>query len=375
MLQHGWFNLTAMERPLDLSLSHSIQACRKLTALAHSNFAPAFALLPAAKRQAMEILYAYTRFTDDIADLPDYSPEGYSILVSQRRKKQKFNQWVGALETVLGKVGDEHVPQIDPKDEQTFQHIAEQFPGCGGLVFLPALKMIVDTYNIPREPLFHLVDGIEWDIERKPFATFDDSAEYCHQVATSVGFASLAIWGTTEPLFSEAVVKAAKACGVAFQWTNILRDLQEDYLNGRIYLPQSELQRFGFTDKQFGSILDGAGWAAQKKPPKKGGANVQYSHQNMLKEMEKFEEKFLKLMTHELHRCEVYYEHSLPLYEFIHRSSRRAFGLMWNYYYSLYRKICQNPLQVTKNTRVRLSAYRKSRLWFHWRFMPCLKLR
>jgi len=364
-----------MERRLKLSLSQSIWACRQLTALAHSNFAPAFTLLPPAKRLAMEILYAYTRFTDDLADLPDYSPDGSSIIISPRRKKQRLNQWVGALEAVLGRIGDENVSQIDPKDEDVFQHIAEQFPGCGGLVFLPALKMIVDKYNIPREPLFHLIDGIESDMEPKPFATFDDCADYCHQVATSVGFASLAIWGTTEPLFSEPVIKAAKACGVAFQWTNIVRDMLEDYRNGRIYLPQSELQRFGLTDKQFGSILDGAAWAAQKRPPEKRETHDHYAFRDMIREMEKFEEKFLKLVSHQLNRCEVYYENSAPLYRLIHRDSRRTFGLMWSYYHALYRKICRNPWLVTKENRIRLSTYRKFRFWFRWRFLPCRKLR
>ena len=359
-----------MESQYNLTLSHSIQACRSLTALAHSNFVPAFALLPAAKRQAVEILYAYTRFTDDIADLPDYNPEGETVEISLRRKKQKFNQWVSAVETVLGKVGDENCPSIDPHDEKAFQRIAEQFPGCGGLVFLPALKMIVDKFRIPREPLFHLIDGVESDLEPKPFATFDDCVDYCHQVATSVGFALLAIWGTTEPLFSESVVKAAKACGVAFQWTNIVRDMLEDYQSGRIYLPQSELQRFGLTDKQFGSLLDGAGWAEQKKPPPNKKNRDAYAHQNMMREMENFEEKFLKLLSHQLQRCEIYYENSIPLFELIYWDSRRTFGLMWSYYYSLYRKIARNPMLITQATRVQLSPYRQLRLWFRWRFLP-----
>jgi phytoene/squalene synthetase len=323
----------------------------------------------------MEILYAYTRFTDDIVDLPDFSPEGATIEVSPRRKKQKLNQWVGAIEAVLGKAGDENVPQINPQDENAFQDIAQHFPGCGGLVFLPALKMIVDKYKIPLQPLFHLIDGIESDMDPKPFNTFEDSVDYCHQVATSVGFASLAIWGTTEPLFSDPVIKAAKACGVAFQWTNIVRDMLEDCRNGRIYLPETEIQRFGLTDKQFGSLLEGADWAAQKKPPRRGETDDPYAHQNMLKEMEKFDEKFLKLISHQLNRCEAYYENSLPLYPLIHRDSRRSFGLMWSYYHSLFRKIRRNPLLVTRERRVRLSSHRKFRLWFHWRFMPCWRLR
>ena len=364
-----------MDQRINLSLSRSIRACQQLTALAHSNFAPAFALLPSAKREAMEILYAFNRFTDDIADMPDFNAEGDTIVTSPRRKKQKFNQWVGALETVLGRIGDATVPQIDPKDEKVFLRIAEEFPGCGGLVFLPALKMIVNKYNIPREPLFHLLDGIESDMDPKPFETFDDSADYCHQVATSVGFASLAIWGTNEPLFSEPVVKAAKACGIAFQWTNIVRDMLEDYRNGRIYLPLAELKRAGLTDKQFGSLLNGTDWAAEKKPPKDKTGHDHYAFQDMVREMEKFEEKFLKLMSLQLNRCEVYYENSAPLYHMIHRDSQRTFGLMWSYYYALYRRMSQNPWLVTKENRVRLSLYQRLRLWFRWRFLWCRKLR
>ena len=361
----------------NLSLSVSIQACQRLTAKAHSNFAPAFAMLPAAKRQAMEILYAYTRFTDDLVDMPDIDPaSGKTLEVSPRRRKQKLNQWVSAMEAVFGRVGDETIPQIDPSDESAFQEIAQKFPGCAGLIFLPALKMIVDNFKIPREPLYHLIDGVESDMTPKPFATFDHSIDYCHQVATSVGFASLAIWGTNEPLFSEVVIKAAKACGIAFQWTNIIRDMLEDYRNGRIYLPQSELQRFGLTEKQFGALVDGADWAAKKKPPKKGeNSNDSYGFQNMIVEMEKFEEKFFRLMVHQLNRCEIYYENSIPLYRLIHRDSQRTFGMMWSRYYALYRNICRNPLLITRENRVRLSFHQRLWLWFRWHWMPCRHLR
>ena len=352
----------------DLSLTHSIRACQQLAALAHSSFAPAFTLLPYTKRQAMEILYAYTRFTDDIADLPDFDPStGDTVEISPRRRKQKFNQWIGAVEAVLGKIGEEDAPQIDPHDEKTFQEIAQQFPGCGGLVFLPALKMIVDNFNIPREPLFHLIDGVESDMNWKPFPTFDDCTDYCHQVATSVGFASLAIWGTVEPLFSEPVIKAAKACGMAFQWTNIIRDMLEDYRNGRIYLPQTELQRFGLSEKQLGLLLDSAGWTAQKKPPKK--VENSYGFPEMLKEMEHLEEKFFRLLAHQFNRCEIYYENSLPLFKVIHRDARQTFGMMWSSYNALFRKIQRSPLLITREKRVRLSFCQKFWLWFRWRFL------
>lgn len=358
------------------SLSRSVQACKQLTALSRSNFAPAFALLPSAKRQAMQILYAYTRFTDDLVDLPDFDPKtGQEIPINLRRKKQKLNQWVSVLEAVLGKIGEPHGSITSAEDEAGFEKLAKQFLGCGGLVLLPALKMIVDKFQIPKEPLFHLIDGIEYDLEPKPFELFDDSAEYCHQVATSVGFVSLAIWGTKTPLFSDNVIKAAKACGIAFQWTNILRDLYEDYHNGRIYLPQDELQRLGLTPNQFGTILDREKWMGQKNLPKNTETQERYTQQQYQKEVEQFEEKFLKLMQRELNRCEVYYENSMPLYKIINKDSRRMFGLMWNTYYELFNKMRRNPWQVCSAKRVRLRRFKKLQLWLHWRFMPCFRLR
>ena len=358
-----------MTQHLNLTLSGSIQACQQLTHLANSNFVPAFALLPEDKRLAMEIFYAYTRFTDDIVDLPDFTDSGTDIEISLRRRKQKLNQWAAALESVFGKIGDPNPPpQIDPKDEKTFRQIAEQFPNCGGVIFLPALKMIVDKHKIPRESLFHLIEGVESDMEPRRFETFDDCLDYCHQVASSVGFASLSIWGTSEPLFSEPVVQAAKACGVAFQWTNIVRDLLEDFRNGRIYLPLSELQRFGITENQFGALLDGAQWNAQKQPPKKGSEYDQFAFRDGIREMEKLEVQFRKLLAYQLDRCETYYANSLPLFDLINRDSRQAFGLMWGYYYALYRKILHNPLLVTREKRIRLSSFQKLRLWLRWRF-------
>jgi len=95
----------------------------------------------------------------------------------------------------------------------------------------------------------------------------------------------------------------------------------------------------------------------------------------MVREMEKFEAKFLNLILYQLDRCEVYYVNSVPIYRLIHRDSRRTFGMMWSYYHALYRKIRRNPLLITRENRVRLSSYRRFRLWFRWRLMPCLKLR
>jgi len=359
----------------DYSLRSSIRICKRITQTSNSSFVPAFSLLPTAKREAMEILYAYTRFTDDLVDQPDIDPQtGAAIPANMRRKLQKLNQWVAALETTLGSLSGTTAKITDANDAAAFLAMEQNFPGCNGLELLPALKMIVDRFRIPREPLFHLIDGVESDIEPRTFETFDDCTDYCHQVATSVGFASLAIWGTTEPLFSDPVVRAAKACGIAFQWTNILRDLAEDIRNGRFYLPQNELHRSGLTENQFNSLLDRKTWNEQKKKPKNFSESDQYAFNEMLHRMENFEEKFNKLIQTQLERCEIYYTNAAMLYPLIQRDSRRVYGMMWSRYYALFRKIQSRPLRITKN-RVQLSPFEKLRLLLRWKLLPCRRLK
>lgn len=356
------------------SLAQSIQACRKLAYASNSNFLPAFSFLPHDKREAMFILYAYNRFTDDLVDSPDINPEtGEALPVSPRRKRQKLNQWIKALEVTLGEIGG-LTPLIRTHgDEAAFSHLEEQFVGCQGLIYLPALKMIVEQFRIPIEALFHLFDGVEADIEPQTFETFDSCADYCHQVATSVGFASLAIWGTTEPLFSERVVKAAKACGIAFQWTNILRDLFEDLSQGRVYLPQNEIRFSGLTVNQIKSILDRQSWLEQKRKPKDLPQAEQFGFNEMRNRMEDFEERFLKLMTRQLERCEIYYDNAAPLYGLIDPKCRKTFGIMWSSYYTLFQELRKYPFG--KGTRIRLSFAQRLKLLLRWKCLPCRRLK
>lgn len=360
------------------TVKESVLICRRLTRMSNSSFVPAFSLLPRAKREAMEILYAFNRFTDDLIDLPDVDPKtGRPIPTSPRRKRQKLNQWVGALEAVFGGMPgtpNEQPLIADSTDAAGFQALEKKFAGCSGLVLLPALKMIVERFNMPIDPFFHLIEGIDSDIEPRRFEMFEDCADYCHQVATSVGFSSLAIWGTTEPLFSDHVLKAAKACGIAFQWTNILRDLVEDFGEGRIYLPMDEIQRAGLTEAQFGSLLDRKSWDEMKKKPKDKSQFDPYAHADLLRQLESFEIKFDALLQKQFERCEIYYANAAPLYKLINRDSRRVYGMMWNRYYKLFHKIRRNPKRLLRG-RVCLSDGQKIRLFLRWRLLPCLRLK
>lgn len=359
------------------TIQESVQACRRLTRASHSSFAPAFSLLPRAKREAMEVLYAFNRYTDDLVDMPDIDTKtGQIIQTSPRRKRQKLNQWIKVLESVFGGIPgtpDEQPLITDSSDTSGFQNIATRFPAVaadgGGLIYLPALKMIVERFQMPIDPFFHLIEGVESDIEPRTFENFDDCADYCHQVATSVGISSLAIWGTTEPLFSDPVLKAAKACGIAFQWTNILRDLVEDRMEGRIYLPQDEIKRAGLTDSQLRDMLDWESWNAMKKKPGDKNQFDSYAHADMIRQMDHFEEKLLALLQKQFERCEIYYMNSAPLYRMIGRDSRRVFGLMWSRYHKLYKKMRRRPRRLLDG-RVRLSSAQKLRMMLRWKLLP-----
>jgi phytoene synthase len=346
-----------------------------LTRQSNSNFYPAFSFLSKDRREAMEILYAYTRFTDDLVDVPDVDPvTGALVPVSLRRKRQKLNQWCAALEAVIGSINSNSCQINDPNDAASFEKLSANFPGCEGFILLPAIKMIVDKYSIPVHPFYHLIEGVDSDIEPRRFETFDDLADYCHQVATSVGFASLAIWGTVKPLFSDDVVRAAKATGIAFQLTNILRDLTRDFNDGRIYLPMNEITRFGLTENQFGSLLDRKTWNAEKNINGKEFGLDEYSIKNRDQQMKKFEDKFNQILGKQFERCDIYYTNSAPLYNLIEPANRKVFGMMWSRYYKLFKIMQHNPLKILLNKKITLSTCQKLSIYLRWKLLPKSRL-
>ena len=150
----------------------SYRACRRLTRQAGSNFSAAFCLLPAAKRRAMDALYAFMRQSDDLADDP---PPG-------RSPGEVLWQWRTALERALsGDVPwkDGTLAAIDPR----------------GQAILPAVVQTVREFLIPPESLLAVLDGVAMDLEPRVYATFDELAVYCERVASAVGLACIHVWG------------------------------------------------------------------------------------------------------------------------------------------------------------------------------------
>ncbi len=192
----------------DQTLQSSYRFCGALTRRQAQNFYCAFLLLPRIPRRSMYALYSFLRRTDDLADEP----------ASAMDKARALEAWRLELEAALA-------------------GLETAWPG------LPALADTVARHRIPANLLHNVIDGVSMDVESRRFATFDDLADYCHHVASVVGLGCLHIWGYRSD--GGKAEQFAESCGIALQLTNIIRDVREDARNGRIYLPEEDLARFG----------------------------------------------------------------------------------------------------------------------------------
>jgi phytoene synthase len=190
------------------ALEASYRFCASEARREARNFYSAFLLLPRQRRWAMCALYAFLRRTDDLVDEPGSAAE----------KAQLLNGWRGQLDLAL----------------------------AGEPAAWPGLLALADTiarHGIPAQLLHEVIDGVWMDVHPRLYGTFQDLAGYCHHVASVVGLSCLHIWGyRSEGGRAETL---AEHCGIALQLTNIIRDVREDACNGRIYLPQDDLARFG----------------------------------------------------------------------------------------------------------------------------------
>jgi 15-cis-phytoene synthase len=198
-----------MERGLQLSY----EFCGALARREARNFYCAFLLLPAQERRSMCALYAFLRHTDDLADEPARAVD----------KARALDAWRRELDSALAGLGT----------------------AWSGF---PALADTVSRHGIPADLLVKAIDGVSMDIEPHRFATFDDLSDYCHLVASVVGLCCLHIWGYRSE--GGKAERLAESCGIALQLTNIIRDVGEDARNGRVYLPEEDLERFGVREEQ-----------------------------------------------------------------------------------------------------------------------------
>ncbi|MGN7610781.1 phytoene/squalene synthase family protein [Magnetococcales bacterium HHB-1] len=186
--------------------------CRDITRRSGSSFLPAFRWLPEPKRSAMFALYAFCRKVDDIVDHPR-TPHIAQI---------KLHWWREEVERLFQ--GEARHP------------IAEE------------LQRLNHFFTFKPEPFLTLLDGMAQDLHKNRFDTFNDLENYCHQVASSVGETALIIFLSSQKEISFPNRTYARHLGLAFQLTNILRDVNNDADRGRIYLPLDLLKRHGVTE-------------------------------------------------------------------------------------------------------------------------------
>ncbi len=211
-----------------ISVSRSYDECHRIARAAHSNFYYAFFLLPKPRRDALAALYAFMRLVDDVAD------EGDDLAAKQRG----LADWRAALDDAV--TGERKV--VDGSTA-----LVSSAP-TGAAEVLPALVDTMQHFKMPARYLHDLISGAEMDLTLRSYPTFDRLREYCYRVAGTVGLTCTHVFGFSDP----RALDLAEKLGLAFQLTNIIRDVHEDYVVGRVYLPEEDLARYGVSPQDFG---------------------------------------------------------------------------------------------------------------------------
>ena len=264
--------------------------CQSILKKSGSNFALPLRLLSPEKRRGSNALYAFCRLADDIID-------GEGALSD---KSQAIDEFERMLRSALnGQVVDDPV--------------------------LRSIACTADRYTIPHEHLFAIVKGVRSDLTQSRYETTDDLIEYCRRVASAVGLAAVPIWGLRRGISSEDWVPPADACGLAFQWTNILRDVVEDRERGRVYISGESFREAG-CDVQ--DLLAGRIGSA-----------------------------FKVLASNEVSRANRWFAEARQLDEFLSIDGQRVFRAMYGVYRELFRSVEQAGSEVFIQ-RVRASKWR-----------------
>ncbi len=280
-----------------MELTEAYRECERITWTQARNFAYGIRLLPAGKRRGLAVIYAFARRIDDIGDGTMPAQEKIAALEEARR---------AVLDLSLRNPGD----LASPDD--------------------PVLLALADTgrnFPVPVQAFGELIDGCVADVRGTHYETFDDLLYYCRCVAGSIGRLSLGIFGTSgDP---EEASRLADSLGVGLQLTNILRDIREDYANGRVYLPAEDLAKFDCD------------------PTTLGPDNRTQSP------------AFTKLVEFEAERARDWYATGMQLLPMLDRRSAACTGAMAGIYRRLLDRIAAQPAAVLRG-RMSLSAGEKA---------------
>jgi squalene synthase HpnC len=211
-----------------IEIAHSYSECHRIARAARSNFYYAFYLLPKPKRDGLAALYAFMRLVDDVADV------GENLETTQRG----LAKWRAAFdEAVTGRSQFFDGTAVTPLG----------VPVYGEIEVLPALVDTMRRYKMPARYLHDLIAGAEMDLIVKSYPTLDRLREYCYRVAGTVGLTCTHVFGFRDP----RALDLAERLGLAFQLTNIIRDVHEDAALGRVYIPDEDLARYGVSPEDF----------------------------------------------------------------------------------------------------------------------------
>ncbi|HET7731669.1 MAG TPA: presqualene diphosphate synthase HpnD [Usitatibacter sp.] len=266
--------------------------CQRKAAASGSSFYYSFLFLPSERRRAITALYAFCREVDDVVD--EVADAGLA--------RVKLAWW----RTEVANLFDGHP-----------QHPVTQ-----------ALAPHVRAYGIDALRMNEIIDGMEMDLSYHRYPDFGSLKVYCHRAAGVVGQLSASIFGYQDP----RTLEYAEALGIAFQLTNIIRDVGEDARRGRVYIPADELGRFGITPDDLLA--------------RRGG------------------ERFVELMAFQADRAESYYDEAFAKLPPGDRGSQRAGLIMAAIYRTLLAEIRRDRFQVL-DQRIALTPLRK--LWIAWR--------
>lgn len=281
------------------SVQDSYRICREIARREAKNFYYAFVALPWHKRDAICAVYAFMRHADDLSD-------DESLSIEQRRLN--LNAWLDAW------------------------HRAASGEASSDPVFI-ALADAQARFQIPCALLDRLVQGTAMDLDRPipgqydTYPTFEDLYHYCYLVASVVGLVCIRIFGYTDP----RAEKLAEETGIAFQLTNILRDVREDFERGRIYLPTEDLARHSVSIADLASLIS--------KP--RGLSPNEYT-----------------LLDAEAKRAEHYYRSGYALLPLISPDSRPALRVLIDIYHALLRRIERHNYAVF-STRISVPTQQK----------------
>lgn len=269
------------------------QYCQDKAATSGSSFYYSFLFLPKPRRQAITALYAFCREVDDIAD----------ECTDPNIARTKLGWWR--------------------------MEIANLFRGNPQHPVTHALQPAIKEYDLSEEHFQEIIDGMAMDLEQNRYPDFKALQLYCYRVASVVGLLSAAIFGYAD----RKTLKYAHDLGMAFQLTNIIRDVGEDARRDRIYLPLDELARFGVSE-----------------------FDIVHGHET---------ESVRQLLQFQIERAQQFYQRAFAELPAIDRRSQRPGLMMAAIYRTLLNEIQTGGCEKVLNQRIRLTPIRK--LWLAWR--------